>query len=139
MKTVLTILIIFLVFLPISSAGDIPARTLDGKDVILHEDGTWEFDKSTDPFEFKEPKQAEEFVKNMQCSRGGTIDQYMNRKAEISSVEDLGWHVYQKEDGFEVERILLIKEKIQSKYRWHVYKTGKVSPLNAKAIGITKE
>ena len=59
----------------------------------------------------------------------------------------MGWKVYPKEDGFEVERVLLTRQKIESKYRWHIYKTGKVKPLNGKAdlsgasqkIGITKE
>jgi hypothetical protein len=139
MKTVLSLLFTFLAFSTISFASDIPARTQDGRDVILREDGTWEFVKFVNPFELKGKEQAEEFVKHMQCSRGGTIDQYLNKKAEIPSVEDLGWHVYTKEDGFEVERILLIRQKIESKYRWYIYKTGKVSPLNGKAKGITKE
>ena len=134
-----TIIYVSYLFASISFAGDIPARTQDGKGVILHEDGTWEFAEFADPFEVKGTEQAEEFVKHMQCSRGGTIDQYLNKKAEIPSVEDLGWQVYTREDGFEVERTLLIRQKIESKYRWHIYKTGKVTPLNGKAIGITKE
>ncbi|MCP4269259.1 MAG: hypothetical protein GY777_27435 [Candidatus Brocadiaceae bacterium] len=139
MKTVLLLIFTFFAFSPVSFAGDIPARTQDGRDVILHEDGTWGFVGFADPFEVKGAEQAEGFVKHMQCSRGGTIDQYLNKKAEIPSVEDLGWQVYTKEDGFEVERKLLIRQKIESKYRWHIYKTGKVTPLNGKAIGITKE
>ncbi len=91
MKTVLSLLFTFLAFSPISFADDIPARTQDGKDVILHEDGTWEFAEFADPFEVKGTEQAEEFVKHMQCSRGGTIDQYLTNKAEIPSIEDLGW------------------------------------------------
>ncbi len=106
--------------------------------MILHDDGTWEFADFAKPVELKK-EQAEAFVKNLPCSRGGTVGQYLTKKAEIPSVEDLGWKVYPKEDGFEVERLLLIRQKIESKYRWHVYKTGKVKPLNNKAIGITKE
>ena len=106
--------------------------------MILHDDGTWEFADFEKPGELKE-EQAEAFVKNLSCSRGGTVDQFLTKKAEIPSVEDLGWHVYPKEDGFEVVRLLLTRQKIESKYRWHVYKTGKAKPLNGKAIGITKE
>ncbi len=123
----------------VSYANDIPATTVDGRGVILHDNGTWEFANFAEPAELKGSEQAEEFVKNLPCSRGGTIDQYLTKKAEISSIEDLGWHVHLKEDGFEVERLLFINQKIKSKYRWHVYKTGIATPLNGKAIGITKE
>ncbi|MHC4270009.1 MAG: hypothetical protein ACYSTS_16315 [Planctomycetota bacterium] len=139
MKIVLTLLITLLAFSPILFADDIPATTVDGRGVILHEDGTWEFADFAEPVELKRSEQAEEFVKNLPCSRGGTIGQYLTRKVETPSVEDLGWHVYPKEEGFEVERILLVRQKIQSKYKWYVYKTGKATPLNGKSIGITKE
>ena len=122
----------------VSSANDISAATEDGRGVVLHDDGTWEF---TDPSKSVELKaeQAEAFVKNLPCSRGGTVSQFLAKKVEIPSVEDLGWHVYPKEGGFEVERLLLTRQKIESKYIWHVYKSGKVKPLNGKAIGITEE
>ncbi len=90
MKTVLSLFFTFLTFSPISFAGDIPARTQDVREVILHEDGTCGFAEFTDPFEVKEMEQAEEFVKHIQCSRGGTVEQYLNKKAEIPQVEDLG-------------------------------------------------
>jgi len=117
------ILFIVIISATISCADDIPATTEDGRGVILHDDGTWGFNNYAKPFELKDPEQAKEFIK----------------KTEIPSVEDLGWNVYPKEDGFEVERILLKRHKMKSKYRWHVYKSGKVKPLNNKAIGITKE
>ncbi len=136
---ILSIIFIVITSVSISSADDIPATTVEGRRVILHDNGTWEFTDFAEPVELTEPKQAVEFVKNQPCSRGGTIDQYLTNKAEIPSIEDLGWKVYPKEDGFEVERLLLFSQKVQSKYIWHVYKTGKVTPLNGKAIGITKE
>ena len=122
----------------ISYANDISAATEDGRGVILHDDGTWEFIDSDKPVELN-AEQAETFVKNLPCSRGGTVNQFLAKKVEIPSIEDLGWHVHPKEDGFEVERLLLTRQKIESKYRWHVYKSGKVKPINSKAIGITKE
>jgi len=136
---ILSIFFIIIISATVSCADDTTAITEDGRGVILHDDGTWDFDGISKPVELNEEEQAVEFVKNLPCSRWGTIDQYLTKKAEISSVEDLGWKVYPKEDGFEVERLLLIRQKIESKYRWHVYKTGKVKPLNGKAIGITKE
>ncbi len=135
---ILNIIFIIIISATVSCANDTSAITEDGRGVILHDDGTWEFADFAKPVELKK-EQAEAFVKNLPCSRGGTVGQYLTKKAEIPSVEDLGWKVYPKEDGFEVERLLLIRQKIESKYRWHVFKTGKVKPLNGKAIGITKE
>ncbi len=135
---ILNIFFTIIISATVSCADDISAITEDGRGVILHDDGTWEFADTSKTVELNE-EQAEAFVKNLPCSRGGTVDQFLTKKAEIPSVEDLGWHVYPKEDGFEVVRLLLTRQKIESKYRWHVYKTGKVKPLNAKAIGITKE
>ncbi len=138
-KYISVIMLGIIVSASITCADDIPAKTEDGRGVILHDNGTWEFADFVKPAELKGSEQAEEFVKNLPCSRWGTVDQYLTKKAESPATEDLGWRVYQKEDGFEVERLFLINQKMQSKYRWHVYKTGKVKPLNSKAIGITKE
>jgi hypothetical protein len=135
---ILSIFFIIITSATVSCADNISAITEDGRGVILHDDGTWEFADFAKPVELKK-EQAEAFVKNLPCSRGGTVDRFLTKKAEISSVEDLGWKVYPKENGFEVVRLLLTRQKILSKYRWHVYKTGKVKPLNNKAIGITKE
>jgi len=136
---ILSIFFMSIISSSISYANDTSATTEDGRGVILHDDGTWEFDNFAKPFELKDGKQAEAFVRNLPCSRGGTVEQFLTKKTEIPSVEDMGWKVYPKEDGFEVERVLLTRQKIESKYRWHIYKSGKVKPLNAKAIGITKE
>ena len=135
---ILNIFFIITISATVSCANDTSAITENGRGVILHDDGTWEFADFAKPVELKE-EQAEAFVKNLPCSRWGTVDQFLTKKAEIPSVEDLGWKVYPKENGFEVVRLLLTRQKILSKYRWHVFKTGKVKPLNGKAIGITKE
>ncbi len=135
---ILSILFMSIISSTVSYANDISAATEDGRGVILHDDGTWEFTDSDKPVELN-AEQAESFVKNLPCSRGGTVNQFLAKKIEVPSIEDLGWHVYTKEDGFEVERLLLTRQKIESKYSWHVYKSGKVVPLNGKAKGITKE
>lgn len=157
---IISVFLVMIVSATVSCADDISARAEDGRSVILHDDGTWEFTDtikdgrdlilyndgtweftdSAKPVELSEIEQAEETIKNMECSRWGTVGQYLTKKAaDSSSIEDLGWKVYPKEDGFEVERILLTNRKIESKYRWHIYKNGKVKPLNSKAAGITKE
>ncbi len=135
---ILSIFFIIIISSNVSHANDISAATEDGRGVILHDDGTWEFTDSDQLVELNE-EQAETFVKNLPCSRGGTVNQFLTKKIEIPSIADLGWHVHPKEDGFEVERLLLTRQKIESKYIWYVYKTGKVKPINGKAIGITKE
>ena len=129
----LSIFFITIISATVSCADEVFATTEDGRGVILHDDGTWE------TAELNEEERAVELVKQHQCSRGGTVEQYLIRKIEISSVEDLGWKVYPKKDGFEVERSLLRKQKILSKYKWYVSEFGNVKPLNGKAIGITKE
>ena len=130
---ILSLFFIIITSATVSYADDISATTEDGRGVILHDDGTWE------SAELNEEERAVELVKRRLCSRGGTVEQYLIRKIEISSVEDLGWKVYPKKDGFEVERSLLRKQKILSKYKWYVSEFGNVKPLNGKAIGITKE
>lgn len=131
--TILNISLIIITSATVSYADDISATTEDGRGVILHDDGTWE------SVELSEEERAVEIVKRLLCSRGGTVEQYLIRKIEISSVEDLGWKVYPMKDGFEVERSLLRKQKILSRYKWYVNVFGNVKPLNGKAIGITKE
>ncbi len=130
---ILSIFFIIIISATVSYADDISATTEDGSGVILHDDGTWE------SAELSEEERAVEIVKRLLCSRGGTVEQYLIRKIEISSVEDLGWKVYPMKDGFEVERSLLRKQKMLSKYKWYVNGFGNVKPLNGKAIGITKE
>ncbi|MBO1225488.1 MAG: hypothetical protein JYX80_13780 [Candidatus Scalindua sediminis] len=93
---------------------------------------------AVDPAEWEGWEQAEETVKNLPCSKGGTVDQYLTKKAEVPAVEDLGWHVYPRKNGFEVERLLLLNQKMSLEYRWHVDLTGKVKAINNEAIGITR-
>ena len=90
-------------------------------------------------FAMEDWERAEKIVKNLPCSKGGTIDQHLTKKADIHALEDLGWHVYPRKDGFEVERKLLLDQRMSLLYKWHVDKSGKAKPLNGKAIGITKE
>jgi hypothetical protein len=61
------------------------------------------------------------------------------KKAKITVVEDLGWKAYPREDGFEIERLMLLNKTMPLSYKWHVDKnTGVAKPINGKAIGITK-
>jgi len=84
-------------------------------------------------------EEAEGIVKNLPCSKGGTVDAFLNSKAAIPAVEDLGWMVYPRDYGFEVERLMLLNGTMRLSYKWSVDKhTGKANPINGKAIGITR-
>ena len=83
--------------------------------------------------------QAEKIVKNLPCSKGGTVDEYLNSKAAIPAVEDLGWMAYPRDYGFELERLMLLNGTTKLSYKWSVNKhTGEAKPINGKAIGITR-
>lgn len=82
---------------------------------------------------------AKQIVKELPCSKGGKIEQYLNKKASLPIVDDLGWKAYPREDGFEIERLmLLMTDKIMRlSYKWHVSFNGKVQPINGKAMDLT--
>ena len=77
-------------------------------------------------------------VKRLPCKKGGTVDEFLTKKAMAPVVEDLDWHTYPRGDGFEVERFLLLNNRMKLQYKWHVSFDGHVKPINGKAIGITK-
>jgi hypothetical protein len=84
-------------------------------------------------------EQAEQIVKNLPCSKGGTVDEFLNSKATIPAVEDLGWMVYPRDYGFEAERLMLLNGTMRLSYKWSVDKhTGAAKPINGKAIEITR-
>ncbi len=81
---------------------------------------------------------AQERVKQLPCRHGGTVAEYLDRKADIPAVDDLGWHTYPLKDGdFQVERLMLLNGKDKLSFRWIVDRAGNISPENGKAIGIT--
>ncbi len=88
---------------------------------------------------YRDSYEAEKRVKNLPCKKGGTIDMYLNKNAAIPAIEDLGWNVFPSSDGaFDVERLMILNNKLKLKYRWHVDKYGKVKASNGKAIDITQ-
>ncbi|MCP4259081.1 MAG: hypothetical protein GY774_16470 [Planctomycetes bacterium] len=84
---------------------------------------------------YKDSYEAEEIVKNLPCSKGGTLDQYFSKNRH-PQLEDLGWNEFTGENGVDVVREFLGQTKILE-YKWHVDKTGKAKAINAEAIGIT--
>lgn len=80
---------------------------------------------------------ARKMVMDLPCVKGGTVDQFLNAKAEPKAVDDLGWKVYPRDYGYEVERLMLVGGTMLS-YKWSVDKnTLKIKALNGKAIDLT--
>jgi len=86
---------------------------------------------------YKKGYEAEQKVKRLPSSKGGTVDQFLDNKANVPAVEDLGWTTRPYQGGFKVERVLLLG-KMKLIYRWSVDSNGTVKAVNGKAIGITK-
>ena len=76
---------------------------------------------------------AEQKVKMLPSIHGKTVDAYLNNMVKIPMAQDLGWQVSAIEDGYEVERSILIKNTKTFRYRWKVSHAGEVSPLNDRA------
>ena len=81
---------------------------------------------------------AEQKVKMLPSKHGSTIDSYMTNMAKIPMAEDLGWKVYTGEDGYEVERSILINNSKTLRYKWKVSNSGEVSPANDRARALMK-
>lgn len=81
---------------------------------------------------------AEQKVKMLPSKHGATIDSYMTNMSKIPMAEDLGWKVTAIEDGYEVERSLLMNNSKTLRYKWKVSNAGEVSPLNDRARSLMK-
>lgn len=88
--------------------------------------------------QYKDAYNAEQNVKNLPAQKGGTVDEYLTKKASIPAIEDLGWSTYPDTDGgFRVERWMLL-DTMKLIYRWQVNPDGSIVPVNGKAIDVTK-
>jgi hypothetical protein len=81
---------------------------------------------------------AEQKVKMLPSKHGKTIDSYLTNMTRIPMAEDLGWKVYIIEDGYEVERSILINNKKTLRYKWKVSNSGEVSPVDDGARSLMK-
>jgi len=80
--------------------------------------------------EFQEMFLVEQKVRNIPFRLGDTMDTYLTKRASIPIAEDLGWEVRKKDDGYEVERTLLMEGKDYLYYTWAVSGTGEITPMN---------
>jgi len=81
---------------------------------------------------------AEQKVKMLPSKHGDTIDSYLTNMTRIPMAEDLGWKVYTIEDGYEVERSILINNSKTLRYKWKVSDSGEVSPVDDRARSLMK-
>lgn len=81
---------------------------------------------------------AEQKVKMLPSKHGKTVDSYMTNMAKIPMAEDLGWKVYAIEDGYEVERSILVNNSKTFRYTWKVSNSGEVTPVNDGARSLMK-
>lgn len=95
--------------------------------------------------QYKDAYNAEQRVKNLPAKKGGTIDEYLTKRADIPAIDDLGWKTYPDakitspytNEGFWVERWMLL-DTMKIIYRWKVNPDGKIKAVNGKAIAVTK-
>ncbi|MFZ0610736.1 MAG: hypothetical protein WAM73_00715 [Desulfobacterales bacterium] len=81
---------------------------------------------------------AESRVKRLPCSQGGTVNEYLDQQGSNPSVEDHGWSTTPVDEGFEVERLMILLGTKELTYRWRVTPDGKIRAVNGKALSITK-
>ncbi len=81
---------------------------------------------------------AEQKVKMLPSRHGKTIDSYLTNMTRIPKAQDLGWKVYTVEDGYEVERSILINNTKTYRYKWKVSNSGEVSPADDRARSLMK-
>jgi|LGOV01.1.fsa_nt_gb hypothetical protein len=87
---------------------------------------------------YKDAYEAELKVETLPSINGGTVGEYLDKKAATPAIEDLGWSTTPYRGRFEVERRMLLNNSMQLIYRWQVKPDGTVIPVNGKAISITK-
>lgn len=81
---------------------------------------------------------AEQKVKMLPSNHGKTIEAYLTNMTKIPMAEDLGWKVSPIEDGYEVERSILINKVKTLRYKWKVSNSGEVSPMDDRARKLMK-
>jgi hypothetical protein len=88
--------------------------------------------------QYRKAWEAEMAVKSLPCKHGETVQSYLDRKSSVDAIEDLGWKVFPRNDGFEVERLMLLNGTKKLSWRWNVNTIGIITPANDKAMELTK-
>lgn len=75
-------------------------------------------------------EQASELVKNLPCKDNMTADQVLERSIRSHSQRDIGWHIFQEDGYFDVERAVLVNKGMELRYRWRVKADGSIIAEN---------
>jgi len=86
---------------------------------------------------YREGFYAKQKVKNLPSSKGGTVDEYLNKKAKVPAVDDYGWSTTPYKGAFYIERVLQVGN-LRLEYEWIVHPDGRIEASNGKSLGITK-
>lgn len=66
------------------------------------------------------------------CTHGQTVDEVLDHKARPSR-RDLGWRVFETDDGYVVERAFMVSKAMEIRYRWHVSAQGEIYAENSRS------
>lgn len=75
---------------------------------------------------------AEHVVMTQPCKDGATVEQLLDRELKPSH-RDLGWRVFARDDGFDVERAFLVSKSMELRYRWRVDAAGHGQAVSERA------
>ncbi len=135
MKRVMCLIVLMLFFTPAIVMGEsFENSTYYNAYMELPEQQRTEVKKS----EFQEMFTVEQKVKNISFRLGDTMDTYLTKRASIPIAEDQGWQVRKKDDGYEVERTLLMEGKDYLHYTWFVAASGEITPMNERTQKLHK-
>jgi len=74
---------------------------------------------------------AKALVTTQTCTNGETVDELLDHKIRPSR-RDLGWRVFEDDDGYIVERAFLVSKSMEIRYRWHVDGHGAIFATNSR-------
>ena len=74
---------------------------------------------------------AKGLVTTHSCAHGESVDEVLDRKVRPSR-RDLGWRVFEADDGYIVERAFMVSKSMEIRYRWHVSSQGEVYAENSR-------
>jgi (2Fe-2S) ferredoxin len=75
---------------------------------------------------------AEQIVMAQLCKDGATVEQLLDKELKPSH-RDLGWRVFARDEGFDVERAFLVSKSMELRYRWRVDAAGRGQAVSERA------
>jgi hypothetical protein len=90
--------------------------------------------------EFEAGLEAQSKVRQLSCTHGGTVGEYLEKKVSKPTVEDTEWYATRipNKDAFEFIWRIYLKNKSEEYYSWRVNPDGTITAESEAAISITK-